>query len=445
MTARGLAPSDPAPPDLVPTSAGDWLDLRSDASPRALLIGLSAILTTLLLWSCIADLDRVVRGAGRIAPTDSAQIVQHLEGGIISEIDVVEGQRVRRGDVLLRLRSTDASTALTETQQRGAGLRARLARLQAEASGAPAGRNPEGLTAAAPEMAAELSAFQARRLSRADSVAAERARLDQKQAEIAAVQQKLRNYRTEHDTALKQLQVIESLRAQHAASQIELLDAQARDQRLQSLIQETESALPALSAGAAELRSRTSQTEAQFRAEAQSELTAVELELDRSQQDARSQSERLNRTEVRAPVDGVVNHLFLHTIGGVTRPGEPLVELTPVNGELIVEGRIRPGDRGELRPGLPATVRINAYDYSDIGSLPARIIYVGADTIADERGERYYQIKAVVNKDAIGRAHKLIFNGMTTTLDIVVGHRKIIQYMISPILHFSSTAFREAK
>ena len=435
-----------SPPVPVRPSAFEaWLDLRSDAAPRSLLIALAAILLTLGGWSCVADLDRVVRGAGRVVPTDSAQIVQHLEGGIISEINVTEGQLVRRGTVLMRLRSTDASTVLNETRQRGAGLQAKRARLQAEASGAGAVRIPDGLSAATPEMAAELSAFQARRLSRSDSVAADRARLQVKEAEIAAVRQKLGNYRTEHETTQKQLQVIENLRAQRAASQIELLEAQAREQRLQSLIQETEAALPALAAGAMEARSRMSQTEAQFRAEAQSELTAVELELDRSLQDAHSQAERLNRTEVRAPVDGVVNHVFLHTIGGVTRPGEPLVELTPVNGDLIVEGRVRPSDRGELRPGLPAAVRLNAYDYADIGSLPARVIDISADTLADERGERYYRIKISVDKASLLKSRKPIFAGMTTTLDIVVGRRKIIQYMLSPVLHFSSIVFREAK
>ena len=430
---------------LSPSRIEAWLDVRSPAVPRTLLIVLCAVLGGLVLRSGLAEVDRVVRGGGRIVPTDSTQIVQHLEGGIISEILVSEGQRVRRGAVLMRLRSTDASTALTETETRGAGLRAKVARLEAEASGAGAVRIPEGLSARSPEMAAELSAFQARRLSRSDSVSAERARLEQKQAEIASVQQKLRNYRVELDTAQKQLQVIDSLRAQHAASQIEELDAQARTQRLQSLIQETESALPTLAAGASEMRSRMSQAEAQFRAEAQSELAAVRLELDRSTQDARSQSDRLNRTEVRAPVDGVVNHLFLHTIGGVTRPGEPLVELTPVSGDLVVEGRIRPGDRGELHPGLPASVRISAYDYADLGSLPAEVIYVGSDTLADERGERYYQIKAVINKSVLARARKPIFDGMTATLDIVVGHRTVLQYILSPILHFTSTAFREAK
>ncbi len=429
----------------VPSRLDAWLDVRSEAVPRTLLLGLCALLSGLLFWAGLANLDRVVRGSGRIVPTDSAQIVQHLEGGIISEILVSEGQRVRRGAVLMRLRSTDASTALTETEARSAGLRAKLARLQAEAAGSGTVRLPDGLAAGAPEMAAELSAFQARRLSRSESVSAERARLEQKQAEIASVQQKLRNYRIEFETAQKQLQVIETLRAQHAASQIELLEAQARTQRLQSLIQETESALPSLAAGASEMRSRMSQAEAQFRAEAQSELAVVGLELDRSTQDARSQSERLSRTEVRAPVDGVVNHLFLHTIGGVTRPGEPLVELTPVSGDLVVEGRIRPGDRGELHPGLPASVRISAYDYTDIGSLPAEVIYVGADTLADERGERYYQIKAVIKRPTLSRIHRQLFDGMTSTLDIVVGHRTVLQYILSPILHFTSTAFQEAK
>jgi len=133
------------------------------------------------------------------------------------------------------------------------------------------------------------------------------------------------------------------------------------------------------------------------------------------------------------------------TIGGVTRPGEPLVELTPVGGDLVVEGRIKPGERGELHPGLACSVKINAYDYADLGVLAAKLTDISADTIADEKGERYYRIKVSVSKNLLKQARKPIYPGMTTTVDIVVGGRKVIEYILSPLLHFSQKAFREAK
>ena len=422
-----------------------WVDVRTARTPRVFLASLSALAVVILIWSCVADFDRVVRGVGRVVPTENTQIVQHLEGGIVSEIVASEGQLVRKGDLLIRLRDTDASSALTATESKGLGLKAKIARLQAEAVGAGSIRIPEGMTESTPEMAAEISAFRARRLFQGDNNSAERARYQQKVAEIGEAEQKLSNYRVEHETAEKQLQVMTNLRNQHAASQIELLDAQAKEQRLSSLIHVTEALLPSLQAAAREALSRSSQSSAQIRAEAQSELTAAELELTRETQDARGQADRLTRTEVRAPMDGVVNHIFIHTIGGVTRPGEPLVELTPVGGDLVVEGRIKPGERGELHPGLTCSVKINAYDYADLGVLAAKLTDISADTIADEKGERYYRIKVSVSKNLLKQARKPIYPGMTTTVDIVVGGRKVIEYILSPLLHFSQKAFREAK
>ena len=234
-----------------------------------------------------------------------------------------------------------------------------------------------------------------------------------------------------------------SLRNAHAASQIELLDAQAREQRLDSLIRETSALLPGLRAAIDEASSRLSQGEAQFRSEAAAELTASKVELMRSDVDRRGVADRLSRTDVRAPTDGVVNHILVKTVGGVIRPGEPLMELTPMGGPLVIEGRVRPGDRGELRPGLDASVRINAYDYGALGGLPARLDDISADTLADERGERYYRLKLTVRREKLSGL--TVYPGMTTTVNVVVGRRAIIQYLLSPVFHFADVALKEAK
>lgn len=423
----------------------EWFDIRSDAVPTPLLVGLTMTLLLLVLWASLARMDRIVRGEGRVVPTESTQVLQNLDGGIVSEILISEGQTVRKGQVLMRLHSTDASAALNQTEVKGLALKARIARLQAEAAGAGAIALPPGLTAATPEMAAELSAFRARRATLAQAEATQRAAFEQKKDEIAEAEQKLRNYQVEHDTAVRQKDVMANLRAQRAASQLELLDAQAKEQRLQSLIQETEALIPGLKAAAQEAQSRVAQVEAQFRSEAQTELAAVQLDLSRSEDDAKGQADRLSRTQVVSPADGVVNHVFVKTIGGVTRPGEPLIEITPMNGDLIVEGRIKPGERGELMPGLRTSIKISAYDYAGVGALPGELIDISADTLPDERGERYYRVRAKVDKAEFLRTGRSIYPGMTASLDIVVGKRPIMAYFLSPVLRFATTAFHEAR
>lgn len=421
-----------------------WFNLASDADgSRPLLIGLG-FFVVFLAYASIAKVDRVVRGQGRIVPSSSTQTIQHLEGGIISQILVSEGQAVRKGELLARVRDTDASDALNENQVKGLALKARVARLEAEATGAGSVRIPDGVSPAAPEMAAELAAFRGRQATRRQTAATAYALLEQKKAELGEATQKLANYRAEHETAVKQLQLVASLKSAKAASQIELLDAQAREQRLNSLIQETSSLLPALKAAIDEAASRVAQSEAQFRSEAGTELTAAKVELMRSEVDRRGVADRLNRTDVRAPMDGVINHILVKTEGGVVRPGEPLMELTPVGGSVVVEGRFRPSDRGELHPGLRAAVKISAYDYAALGALSGTVNDVSADTLADERGERYYRVKVAVPPQSI-KGGRTIYPGMTTTVDVVVGRRPVIAYLLSPLLHFADSAFKEAQ
>ncbi len=428
-------------PDLI----SRWFDLDGDGSALLPLCGAAALLLAFGVFAALARVDRVVRGQGRIVPSASTQTIQHLEGGIISEILVAEGQTVKKGQLLARVRDTDASDAMNQNQVKRLALKARVARLEAEASGAASVRIPAGLSAATPEMAAELAAFRARQAARRQTDTTSYALLAQKRAELGEATQKLANYRAEHETAVKQLQLVMNLRTAKAASQSELLDAQAREQRLNSLIQETAALLPALKAAIDEASSRAAQTDAQFRSEAAgTELTAARVELTRSELDEKGAADRLSRTDVRAPLDGIVNHILVKTVGGVIRPGEPLMEETPIGGALVVEGRFRPGDRGELRPGLRASVKISAYDYAALGSLRGHVDDVSADTLADERGERYYRVKVTVPPQSL-KSGETIYPGMLTTVDVVVGRRPVMAYLLSPLLHFADQAFKEAR
>jgi adhesin transport system membrane fusion protein len=422
-----------------------WSGLRSMERPRAFILTLVVLLLAAILWSIFARIDRVIRGEGIVVPSGHSQTVQHLEGGMVAQIDVHEGQVVKKGDVLYRINDTQASSVLDQGEVRLYGLRARVARLTAEANGdaemiIPADTKPDD-----PAMQAELATFRARHESFSEQQATARTQLEQRNAELNEAESKLASARSEHETAMNQWQVVNALQAQKAASQMEVLDAKAREQRLASVITETSALLPRIRASIAEAQSHMRETSAKIRSDASVELSAAQVDLAREAEEIRNQSDRVNRTDVRAPIGGVVNHVFFNTLGGVVKPGDALVELTPVDGDLVIEARIRPSDRGELRPGLPARIKISAYDYAVYGSLPGEVTEISADTLSNEHGDRFYRLKVSVAKTLKQRSDKPIYPGMTVNVDVVVGNRTPAEYLISPIRRFYQSAFREAR
>lgn len=418
-----------------------WLHQTCGDADRRLLLQLSLLAVGILLWASFAPVDRMVRAEGRIIAAARAQIVQHLEGGIIREILVREGQTVKAGDVLMRMSDVQASTSVQQGQGRLHVLKAQQARLMAEASG-------QSSPSFAPEIPADvhqdaLHAFR-ERLSRFQSE--HQALLQQqaqRQAEEKEAQSRIQSIQAELDLARRQSTLIEGLYRKGAASQMEWLDAQSRTQKLNTTLIDLQTSMPRLQAAIAELTARISENTARFRAEARTELTQVSAEIAKMSLAVDGDTERLSRTELRAPSSGYVNRLAVNTIGGVIKPGEVVLEITPTEGPVAVEARVRPNDRASLRPGLPTRVMIGAYDYAVYGALVGTLIEVSADTLADETGQRYYRVLIQTDAPTGAMASQAILPGMTARADIVLGQRSVMSYLLSPMLRFRQQAFTE--
>ena len=406
-----------------------------------LLLALSGLMTCLLVWAVFCPVDQIVRAEGRIIPTGRAQTVQHLEGGIVSQILVREGQMVQSGAVLMRLSDVQANTSVQQGQSRLHVLKAQQARLTAEAMGQ-----------AAPEFEADipqdiqqeaLSAFR-ERMSRFQS---ERQVLNQqhaqRQAELNEALSRIQSVQAELELARKQSNLMEGLYRKGAASQMELLDAQSRTQKLNTAQNDIMASLPRLKAAISELSAKLSESTARFRAEARTELTQVSAEVAKMNLAVDGDTDRLARTEVRAPTSGYINRLNVNTIGGVVKPGEAILEITPTEGHVAVEARVRPNDRASLRAGLDTRVLIGAYDYAVYGALKGRLVEVSADTVPDENGQRYYRVLIQTDKPEGLMASKAILPGMTARADVVLGQRSVLSYLLSPLLRFKQQAFTE--
>lgn len=396
-------------------------------------------------WMALAQVDRVVHAEGRVVPAGKAQIVQHLEGGIVSSLVVHEGSLVKKGDLLVVIGDTRADSQLGERMIKIASLQARAARLRAEAEGSGRPAFKQGSEFDVSAQGAEQALFVARRQKLAQETEVFQEQVRQKTAEISESESRRKSLGAELEIARHQLSIITELVAKNAASKLEVLEAQGRVQRLLTQIGDTESALPRLRAAIHEAEAKRGEALARFRSEARAELSTVQMDIDSAGEGLRAESDRVTRTDIRAPVNGIVNRIYINTIGGVVKAGEPIMELTPTDERVVIEAQVRPNDRAELRSDLPANIKVGAYDFGIYGTLRGRLTEVSADTVSDERGNRYYRVGLEV--DAIPSSYRdnPIMPGMPVTADIVTGRRTVLQYVLSPLSRFSYDAFREPR
>jgi adhesin transport system membrane fusion protein len=290
----------------------------------------------------------------------------------------------------------------------------------------------------------ETAAWQARRVQLSEGVQVLQAQSMQKQNEITEIMSKKKNLLEEIVLAEKKYHVIENLRENNAASELEVLDCQMHIQRLKSEIAEATNTAPRLQSARAEAESRVKEAVARFRAEASAALTQVREELENISLGIASSVDRLDRDVVRSPVSGLINKLNITTIGAVVRPSEILLEITPSDQRIVIETRSNPNDRAHLHRGLPARVRVGAYDYATYGTFEGRVTEVSSDTLTDERGIRYYRVNVEVDVSSLStrvRQHGVLMPGMGASADIAVGKRTILSYLLSPLLKFRDGAF----
>ncbi|MNK04431.1 Hemolysin secretion protein D, chromosomal [compost metagenome] len=421
---------------------------REMPGPKLFVLALLGGLLLLVIWAYFAPIDMVVRGQGRIVPSDHNQIIQHLEGGIVSAIVVREGAAVRKDQVLITIRDVRASSDQGEGRVKLLGLRARVARLTAEASGQTQLNLPADMLAD-PAGQSEQAAFAARQAKLNGELSILREQATQRQAELNETISRQKSLTDEYALVQQQYQLVHAMYMKSAASQLEDIQAQSRAQDVRSRLNAASSMIPRLRAAISEAQAKVTDGVSRFRAEARADLTTAETELARLSEEMKSRNDRVLRSEVKAPMDGVVNRIFVNTVGGVVKPGDPILEMTPIDDKVVVEANINPTDRAELAIGKPARVKVTAYDYGVFGSMQGKVTEISADTVPEEKGERHYRVKIEVTRDpeqikSAGNSLPLM-PGMTATADIVVGRRTVWQYLMSPINRFTQSALREPR
>ena len=407
-----------------------------------ILIGFVAFL---LLWAHFAQIDEVTRGEGKAIPSSKVQKIQNLEGGIVSQIFVHEGQVVQAGEQLMRLDPTRFQSNVGETEGDRLAMFLRVERLSAEVE-ERALNIPDDVRAKVPGQASsEEALFHSRQQQLKDETDGLQQQLVQKQQELREFVSKQAQYRNSLNLLRQEISMSEPLVAQGAMSQVELLRLKRGEVENRGQLDATTLAIPRAEAAVKEVERKVAETRSRFRSDALKELNEARTELSKATATGKALEDRVSRTLVTSPVRGIVKQLLVNTIGGVIQPGSDLIEIVPLDDTLLVEARIRPQDIAFLRPGQHAMVKFTAYDYTIYGGLQADLEQIGADTVTDEDGNSFYLIKLRTRKSHLGSDDKplLIIPGMIATVDIMTGKKSILSYLLKPILRAKAEALRE--
>ncbi|WP_424968749.1 HlyD family type I secretion periplasmic adaptor subunit [Metapseudomonas otitidis] len=397
------------------------------------------------LWAHFAEIDEVTRGEGKAIPSSKLQKISNLEGGIISELFVHEGQVVEAGDPLLRLDATRFQSNVGETEADRVAMALRVERLSAEVEGREL-VIPDELRQKAPGQAeSEEALFRSRQQQLRDEVAGLEQQLVQKQQEQREFVSKQGQYRNSLQLLRQEIAISEPLVAEGAISKVEVLRLKRSEVEVRGQLEATNLAIPRAESAIKEVEQKIAETRSRFRSEALTQLNEARTDLNKAEATGKALEDRVNRTLVTSPVRGIVKQLLVNTIGGVIQPGSDLVEIVPLDDTLLVEARIRPQDIAFLHPGQKAMVKFTAYDYTIYGGLQADLEQIGADTITDEDGNSFYLIKLRTRKSHLGSDEKplLIIPGMVASVDIMTGKKSILSYLLKPIIRARAEALRE--
>ncbi|AZF02936.1 MULTISPECIES: HlyD family type I secretion periplasmic adaptor subunit [unclassified Pseudomonas] len=418
-------------------------------APRVIRLTIWAIIAFFLFlvtWAGFSSIDEVTRGDGKAIPSSKLQKIQNLEGGIVAELYVKEGQIVEAGAPLIRLDDTRFVSNAGETEALRLAMQLRVERLSAQVDDRPLNIPDEVLKAAPSQAANERSLYESRRQQLKDEVGGLQEQLVQRQQELREFTSKQGQYRSQLSLQRQEINMSEPLVAQGAVSPVEVLRLKRAEMETRGQLDATTLAIPRAESAIKEVQRKIDETRGKFRSEALTQLNEARTELNKAESTGRALEDRVSRTLVTSPVRGIVKQLLVNTVGGVIQPGSDMVEIVPLNDTLLVEAKIRPQDIAFLHPGQEAVVKFTAYDYTIYGGLKAKLERIGADTITDEdKKTTYYMITLRTDRSHLGTDEKplLIIPGMVASVDIITGKKSILSYLLKPIIKARAEALHE--
>lgn len=404
-----------------------------------------ALLLLGLVWANFSKLDEVASSPGEVVPMGKVKIIQHLEGGIIEDIFVIEGDIVRLGQPLLQLDLGSGGANIEELQVRLDGEILARARLSAEANGETPSFPPEIASRLPEQAAAQRQAFEARRRQMDSGLSILKRQVTQRELEVEELQARLTASSNNLRSAQERFRISEDLLKDGLTSRIDHLELNSEVETLQGEVKSIQAGVPRARAAVSEANSRLEEDTNRFRREAQDELSTTEQTISRIKELLNRATQQGVRSEVKSPIDGVVTNMNFTAVGNVVKPGDPIMSIVPTGEKLVIESRLNPTDRGYVTVGQEALVKISTYDFARYGGLNGLVVLVAPDSSTDENGMPYFRVVVETEKTWLGltEGDLPIMPGMEATVDIHTGQKTVMDYLIKPVLKLRHEAFRE--
>jgi len=391
-------------------------------------------------------METVVVAPGRVIPSDRVKSIQHLEGGIVSNVLVKEGEKVKQGQSLVEIDLGGSGLNFEELSARYAATQATRVRLMAESRGQPLKRESFAADIDESVFEGETGAYQARALEQRGVMAGAVSGLEQARSKQLEQQAKVKGLSDRLALMQKELEISEQLFSEKLVGQVEVLEKRRQAEGVRSELAVARQGVISANASITEAQAKMAEAEGRFRRRASDELATVERQFASLSEDlARARTQR-SRTVVKAPSDGIVKGLRNSSPGWVVKPGESILEVVPDEDEIMVEARLNPNDRGFIEVGQPARVKITAYDYLRYGAVDGKVKLVAADADRDPAiasGAPYYRLLISMSQSHVGRDENRITPGMESEVDLRVGTDPFIWYILRPVLKLRREAFRE--
>ncbi|MFZ6801431.1 HlyD family type I secretion periplasmic adaptor subunit [Undibacterium sp. Di24W] len=409
---------------------------------RILLRSVLFVFVLFLIWTALVSVDEITKGEGKVIPSQQLQIYPSLDGGIVTDILVKEGQVVNEGQILLQIDTTRFESSVKENRSLYLSLTAKAARLRAIGDGKPY-VPPEEVVKEDPKTAEEEQRLYETATSELHSqVSIARRQYEQRSQEQAEANARQKQAANAYESSLKEYNFTKPLLSTGAVSEVELLRLERDVSRFKGERDVAAAQIARSGAAMSEAMGKIQEVELAVRNNASKELSETMARLNSLIQSGTGLADRVKQSAIRSQVRGTVKRLLVNTVGGVVQPGRDVVEVVPSDGRLILEAKMAPKDIAFLVPGQKAVVKFTAYDFSTYGGLDAKLEHIGADSVTDERGNTFYTVRVSTDKSTLAGGQPII-PGMVAEVDIITGKKSILTYLLKPVLRAKQAAFTE--